>query len=97
MTSYPVNYVYDRSEGSLFDGMAATAEEARAIIDAIASEAEGAPVTAQPPRLATTEAGQIATSRAQVEDWWADEIAEGWVAPVQVWGGWKAEVTYWAV
>ena len=71
------------------DGMAETADEARARMSEMLTEANGEPTEAPLPHIATTEAGQKGT-REQVEDWWSDEIAAGWVSPLQVYGGWVA-------
>lgn len=94
MTSYPINYEYDKRTGSFYTGFAETPDEARAIISDMLTEANGEKTDAPMPYLATTEAG-ITGSREQIESWWADEIADGWVTPVQVWRGWIAQVEYW--
>ena len=94
MTQYPVNYHYDKRDSSMYDGMAATAGEAQKITSAILTEANGEPTEAPLPRIMSTEAGPKGT-REQVESWWADEIAAGWVSVIQVYGGWVAQVEYW--
>lgn len=99
MTRYPINYQYDRRSGSEHDGFAGDAEEARAVIVRLLIEADDeTDETSVPvPRLMSTEAGTVERSRQDVERWWADEIAAGWAAPTQVYGGWVVEVSYWGV
>ena len=94
MTTYPVNYEYDKHSGSMFDGLAKTAEEARAINSEILTEAEGEETKSPEMTLTTTEAGPYGT-RAQIEEWWAKEITQGWVRPIKVYSGYVAEVEYW--
>lgn len=95
MTSYPVNFQYDKYDGQMFDGVAETSEEARAIMSEILTEANAEPTEAPEPRLATTECGAYGRNREDIESWWADEIAAGYCKPVKAWNGWIAEVTYW--
>jgi hypothetical protein len=96
MTRYPINFEYDRSFGSLYDGAAATADEARAIMSDLLTEAAGMPTVAPEPYIASTEAGPVGTEE-QVRRWWADEIAAGWVTPIRVYGGYVAQVEHWTV
>lgn len=94
MTAYPVNFQYDTSAGAMFDGMAETEAEARVIESAIRTEANGEPTEAPAAFLTTREAGPLG-SRDQICEWWADEIAAGYVTPIQVWGGYVAQVEFW--
>lgn len=95
MTSFPINYEYDSRNGIFFDGMAETAEDARVVMSAIFTEANGEPTESSLPSLATTEAGITCKTRGEIEKMWADEIAAGYVTPLRVWGGWVAQVEYW--
>lgn len=94
MTAYPVNFAYDATGGVHHDGFAPSEDEARTIIEAILSEAEGQPTTVEVIRLDEVQAGRAA-SKAEIERWWADEIDEGWVSTRQVYGGWVAIATGW--
>lgn len=96
MTSYPINYEYDKNAGSTYDGTAETAEAARDVFSTMLTEANGEPTEAPEPWLTTTEAGMKST-RDKIEQAWAAEIAAGWVTPLQVYNGWIAEVTYWTI
>jgi hypothetical protein len=92
MTSYPINFSYDR-DGSHHEGFAATADEAMAIIRAD----RGGEWNVVGAELATCEVGITRRSRAEVEEIWADEIAAGWMSVIQVYSGFRAEAMFWRV
>ncbi|WP_340109495.1 hypothetical protein [Pikeienuella sp. HZG-20] len=94
MTRYPINAQYDMRDGLTHDGMAETAEEARAIMSAMLTVANEEPTEAPEPYITSTEVGPKG-SREQLSDWWADEIAAGYVTPIAVYGGYVAQVEYW--
>lgn len=93
MTKFPINLVYDRHDGMMHEGFAATADAA---IAKIAAE-RGDEWNVTSAELATCEVGAVTKNRADFESAWAKEIAAGYVHVIHVHGGFKGEATYWAV
>lgn len=89
MTNYPVSYD-DEFDFAFIAGYAATAEEAINDFDVDGWRAVSA-------ELSSSETGRVHKRRDEALDIYADEIASGYCQIIQVWGGWKAEITYWVV
>lgn len=94
MTSYPVNFEYDKHSGVMHDGFANSADDAKAILSTLLTVANGTPTEAPTPYLTSCEAGPRGTKE-QIETWWADDIAAGWVTPLRVNSGYVAQVEHW--
>jgi len=93
MTTYPINYVYDRHDGHRYEGFAATAE------DAVKKTQlrRGGDWRVLSAELTTREVGMITRDRSDFEAEWADEIEAGWVSVIHVHGGYRGEATFWSV
>lgn len=95
MTNYPINFSYDR-DGAMTDGYAADEVTALAVLrDLLTLGGNAADDLPTSMRLTTHEAGHISRDRQSLETAWAHEIKAGYASVIQVWGGYKIEITTW--
>lgn len=92
----PVDLTYSGRHGIEHSGFAADDDEALSIARRLYSGSEWKPETISV-RLTSREVGHVYRTRKEFEDAYQAEIAEGWVTPIQVYGGWKGQAEYYEI